>query len=129
MYVNGTTGYYTSCGEQHSRRAPFLILMTHKAGATEEVRGIIRKVALAQIGHWMMGKASIGKEWYILSGAYGHDGLTLDVEDDAFELGTPLPPMLFHWWRKGGGWNSCGSEAPMMREWGRYLIKQQGTKP
>jgi len=89
------------------------------------VRAIIRKVALRQLGHWMMGRTHIGKQWYSLSGAYGHDGLLLDVQPDAWDRGVSLPPHLYRLWNKGGGWNSCGSEAPMMREFGLHLLRQE----
>ena len=121
MYLDNSGGYYTSDGEQHSRRGRFLILMSLRGGDCNDIRGIVRKVALRQLGHWMMGRVRIGREWYSVSGAYGHDGLTLNVADDAFARGTPLPPELYAAWNKGGGWNSCGSEAPDMRKWADTL--------
>ena len=126
MYIENTGGYYKD-GDQHSRRANFLILMLREGDPCDcgVVRCVIRKVALRQMGHWMMGKARIGREWYTLSGSYGSDGLPLRVGDDAYALGVPLPPSLYHWWNKGGGWNSAGMEAPMMREFGKHLLRQQ----
>jgi hypothetical protein len=30
---------------------------------------------------------------------------------------TPITPELYDAWNNGRGWNSAGSEAPMMRRW------------
>jgi len=32
-------------------------------------------------------------------------------------LGVDVPKDLYDLWSKGGGWNSCGSEAKAMKEW------------
>ena len=119
MYLENTVSGYDRNGEQVARRARFLILM--QVDGSEEIRGIVRKVALRQMGHWMMGRARIGQKWYTLSGAYGADGLVKTVAQDAFDRGTPLPEDLREKWNTGGGWNDAGSEAPEMRKWGRAL--------
>ena len=124
MYIDGTDTFYVS-DEQCARKAKFLILMSLRGEDCNVIRGIVRKVALRQMGQWMMGRIRIGRESYSLSGAYGNDGLIVDVAADAFEKGTPLPPELFEAWSHGGGWNSCGSEAPAMREWARTLPSYQ----
>jgi len=122
MYIDHTGyGYCTSSGEQRHSRAPFLMLVMPESDNgscnPSNVRGIVRKVALRQLGHWMMGKARVNGHTLSVSGAYGADGLIMDVPDDVFALGTPIPADLFEAWSKGGGHNSCGSEAEAMRRW------------
>lgn len=114
MYVVQTRSYYTASGNQHSARAPFLLLL-QKPDDTA-IYGCVRKVALEQWGHWMMGRANLGGRWHTVSGAYGSDGLPMDV-DVLPKDAVPLPADLYEAWSKGGGWNSAGSEAPAMREW------------
>jgi hypothetical protein len=119
MYIQEVSGGYRN-GEQVTGRGLFLILVQTKSrviSSPGNFRAVVRKVALRQLGHWMMGKARIGKEWYSLSGSYGHDGLPLTVKDDAFDRAVPVPEELYDAWSKGGGWNSCGSEAAGMRKW------------
>ena len=119
MYIEPTGARYDRGGQQVVRRARFLILMqTHGEGG---LRGIIRRVALRQLGHWMTGRARIGAKWYSISGAYGHDGLPLTVARDAWERGAPLPSELYDAWNHGGGHNSAGNEAGAMREWAQGL--------
>ena len=122
MYIEPTVSGYVGT-EQVTRRARFLILMQERGDSSKGlIRGIIRRrVALHQCGHWMMGRARIGAEWYTLSGACGHDGLTLDVAPDAFNRGTVLPDDLRAAWNTGGGWNSAGSEADAMRTWAQTI--------
>lgn len=78
MYVDrsGFT-YYGSGGEQRHTRAPFLILADDGChdGVDSPLFACIRKVALTQLGQFMMGRANIGGHWRSLSGAYGGDGL------------------------------------------------------
>ena len=123
MYVNGTTGYYRGT-EQCSRRAPFLILMQLEGDHKSPIRGIVRKVALRQFGHWMMGTARIKGHSITMSGAYGGDGLTVDVPLEVYAMGVPLPQGLCDAWNTGGGWNSAGSEAPAMRAWARSIMRE-----
>jgi hypothetical protein len=82
-----------------------------------QIRALVRKVSMHQCGHFMMGRARIGKKTIGLSGSYGGDGLTVSVPRDIWERGLPLPKELHDAWNKGGGWNSAGSEAPLMAEW------------
>ena len=66
----------------------------------------------------MMGRAKIGGTVYVVSGAYGHDGLPLTVSREHFDrYGVPLPDDLRKKWNCGGGWNDAGLEAPAIREW------------
>ena len=124
MYLSkiGRVSYVGS--EQRCSAAPFLILMQSDAapiGHGNNLRGIVRSVALRQLGHWMMGTTRIGNNTISLSGAYGQDGLPKTVPQDVWERGTPLPDDLYEAWNKGGGWNSCGSEANAMRKWALTL--------
>lgn len=124
MYLNnsGTSSYYY-CGEQRCRRGWFLILC-QPAGLPikSEMRAFVRKVALHQLGQWMMGKAQIHGKVFSLSGAYGGDGLPIDVPQEIYDKGTPVPPHLYELWENGGGWNSCGSEREEMLKWAENLI-------
>jgi hypothetical protein len=57
-----------------------------------------------------------------MSGCYGNDGLPMTIEKipkDAKEV----PQELVEAWNTGGGWNSCGSEAPAMAEWAKETFK------
>ena len=119
MYItNEGHGYYRGT-EQHHSRAPFLILVQPPGipGSKEPIRAIVRKVALHQFGHWMMGSARAFGHKIPISGAYGADGLVREVPQEVYDRAIPVPIELVEAWNKGGGWNSCGSEGPAMREW------------
>lgn len=84
MYLKGARlGHYDSSG-QHTARGEFLILLDNDPTAglvsRPELRWIVRKVALRQIGHFMMGKANIGGQWFIVSGPFGNDGLPMHFD-------------------------------------------------
>ncbi len=117
MYLRGSHRYYIG-SEQHVTRAPFLLLLQLRDGpcSPENTFACVRKVALRQLGHWMMGRTRIGAKWYSVSGSYGSDGLPMTV-DALPKDAKPLPRELYDAWNKGGGWNSCGSEASAMRDW------------
>jgi hypothetical protein len=126
VYITNQGGsYYTGSGEQHARRAPFLLLLQPKTEEEKEgdkvngnnLRAVVRQVALCQLGHWMMGTARIKGESVTVSGAYGGDGLPKTVSRKVYEAGIPLPKELYEAWNKGGGWNGAGNEAPAMRKW------------
>jgi hypothetical protein len=125
MYILPSRVFYTDDGQQCSRSAPFLILLSplKYEGKKVPIRGIVRRVCLRQLGHFMMGHTTIKGHRLSLSGAYGNDGLPVTVSDDLFQLGTPLPDDLYEAWNKGGGWNSCGSEREAMSKWGLGLMK------
>ena len=127
MYINPTTRYYDNAG-QHTARGNFLILVQCDDLKTKEIRAIVRKVALHQCGHWMMGSARAFGHRIAISGAYGHDGLPCTVPDDVFEKAIPIPADLYNAWNKGGGWNSCGSEAPLMRQWANKNIRALSSR-
>ena len=116
MYILPTQTYYTASGEQHSARQWFLLLVQPE-NDVNNIRAIVRKVALVQFGHWMMGYAKILNLSILVSGSYGSDGLPITVADKVFDIAIPLPDKLYNAWNSGGGWNSAGSEAPLMRQW------------
>lgn len=130
MYINRTTRYYDNNGE-YIRKQDFLILFSDPD--IRELRGVVRKVAMKQCGHFMMGCAFIKGEKHILSGSYGADGLTNDgfvrnpetkikEPTKAWEVAIPLPDSLVKAWSNGGGWNSAGNEAEAMALWSRKNI-------
>lgn len=125
MFLKSNGTYYTSDGSQHARRASFLILMQPDTpdGHKLPIRAIVRRVALRQCGHWMMGSARIAGQRIPISGAYGSDGLPRSVPMAVYLRGIPIPPELHAAWNTGGGWNSAGSEAPAMQEWALANIK------
>lgn len=119
MYIQKTVTGYEKDGCQVSRRALFLILIRPHVESREgnEVRAIVRKVALRSCGQFMMGCAFAKGKRITISGAYGSDGLPVSVPPSIFEQGIPLPSDLKDTWNNGGGWNGAGSEADAMRKW------------
>ena len=121
MFITKTRSYYSG-NEQHARRARFLLLVQPKRAtisetcAADNTYALVRKVALAQCGNWMMGRANIGGKWRTVSGAYGSDGLPMDIDTLPADA-VRLPADLYKAWSTGGGWNGAGSEAPAMRAW------------
>lgn len=119
MYIdNSGYGYYRGTEQCHSR-APFLILVQPDdyEQRNAPIRALVRKVALHQSGHFMMGRARAFGHRIIISGAYGGDGLPRSVPQEVYDRATPVPQELIDAWNKGGGWNSAGTEAPTMAEW------------
>ncbi len=124
---------YSYCkpdGQQYSTRGHFLILMQSddEPCGPENFRGIIRKVAMKQLGHFMMGTARIKNHSITLSGVYGCDGLPVTVPEEVYQMGVDIPHDLYKVWSKGGGWNSCGSEAEAMQQWARKTFKKELSK-
>jgi len=132
MYVTDEAGTYYKGTEQHHRRAPFLILMQpddEDVGKKNNLRGIVRKVALRQCGHWMMGCARVKNRTVFVCGAYGNSGLPKTVSRKTWEQGIPLPQELYDAWNKGGGWNSVGTEWAAMRKRAvKTLLKKKGER-
>lgn len=116
MYVQLPNRGYNRDGQQWCRKAPFLLLL--QTSADDAIYGVVRNVALKQLGHWMMGKARILGHSYSVSGAYGGDGLPMTVEKIPPDA-RKLPDELHEAWSRGGGWNNVGSEASAMVEWAR----------
>ena len=116
MYLTKGHGYYDRNG-QATRRGRFLLLVQERnKSGPENTFACVRKVALRQCGHWMMGTARIEGKSYAVSGAYGGDGLPMDVDKIPHDA-MRLPAELYEAWNKGGGWNSAGNEALDMRKW------------
>lgn len=126
MYIEPTQTYYVGT-EQRSRRARFLILLQPDTGDWNKypIRAVVRKVALSQVGCWMMGSARIGGKKITLSGSYGSDGLPKSVPMEIYEKGVVLPDYLVEAWSKGGGWNSAGSESQVMAEWANKTFQKE----
>jgi len=122
MFIAGSNTYYVGT-EQRASRGHFLLLLQRKEGPHDAAGtfAVVRKVALRQLGHFMMGRVNLCGKWHTVSGAYGNDGLPMDVERMPADA-KPLPPELYEAWNKGGGWNSAGNEAPDMRTWARQTF-------
>jgi hypothetical protein len=125
MFIRTKYSGYNRHGEQVAAGL-FLILMEPKdtwdsaTGTWRKVpiKAIVRHSSFHQLGHFMMGFARIHGTRITLSGSYGGDGLTCRVPNEIYErYGVELPQELYDAWNKGGGWNSAGSEAPLMRKW------------
>lgn len=120
MYLQRVAVYYDSRG-QTAGRGFFLILVDDEnrdwRNTPLKLRAIVRKVAMQQCGHFMMGTARAYGHSITLSGTYGNDGLVRNVPTEVFEKAVPLPEWLQEAWNVGGGWNSSGSEAEAMRAW------------
>ena len=120
MYLKPTRTYYQGT-EQRAARGPFLILCQPDTrepfDCITQTRAIVRQVALAQLGHWMMGTARAFGQSLTISGSYGSDGLLKTVPPEVYARAVPVPPELMEKWNKGGGWNSAGGEAADMRQW------------
>ena len=124
MYIDRSGFTYYAGTEQRHSRARFLLLLQLKDGATGAANtyGVVRKVALQQFGQFMMGRVNLCGKWRTVSGAYGSDGLPMDVEQLPRDA-VLIPAPLYDAWNKGGGWNGAGSEAEAMRQWAKDLIR------
>jgi len=125
MFIEPTKTYYDH-GEPYTPRARFLILARSKnegSYSKNTIRCFVRKVALRQLGHFMIGVARVHNTFVIVSGPYGNNGLTVDLPQKIWEKGVPLPDYLFEAWKVGGGWNGAGREAGAMREWANKNLK------
>lgn len=125
MYLGGGFTYYAGTEQRHTR-APFLILASR---SPEALYACVRKVALGQFGHFMMGRANIGGSWVTVSGAYGNDGLPMNYDkltdrQRAAFVAVPEEIAAIYW--EGGGHNNAGSEAGVMRKYGRKLAHPSG---
>jgi hypothetical protein len=131
-------GYYRG-SEQCVTRGRFLLLLQpnkykepNHAGtmhldiqascSPENTFAVVRRVALRQLGAFMMGRANLCGKWHTVSGAYGSDGLPMSVDKLPHDA-VPLPRELYDAWSKGGGWNSAGAESRDMRRWAYETFK------
>jgi hypothetical protein len=125
MYLkNDGFSYYTNDGTQHRSRGLFLMLVQdkNKPCGKDNFRALVRKVALKQLGPWMMGHARVKGETLTISGAYGSDGLPMSVSKNVYDAAVDVPSELYDAWAQGGGWNSAGNEAKAMRDWALNTI-------
>jgi hypothetical protein len=114
-----------------SNRSKNFLLLLQPTKATigetcceENIFAVVRKVTLSQFGNFMMGRANINGKWKTVSGAYGSDGLPMEI-DALPKDAVKLPSDLYNAWKDGGGWNSCGNEAAAMCQWARETFKKR----
>lgn len=132
MYIKPTLSYYENSGQQCARRQDFLLLIQPKIDIKNPypdknppIKALVRKVALRQLGHFMMGFARVYRHRVTVSGSYGGDGLPCHVPHEVYDRAqVVLPDELYQAWANGGGWNSAGSEAEAMREWALENLKE-----
>ena len=108
-------------GTEQVASGRFLILCQPKGWENRNapIRALVRFTSMRQLGNFMMGTARAYGHSITLSGSYGSDGLPCDVPQEVYDRAITLPEWLHKAWNEGGGWNSCGSEAPAMRQWAR----------
>lgn len=126
MFIKCESGYDRS-GQQFAR-GQFLLLFSRLSD--KKLFACVRKVSMTQFGHFMMGFARIGSEKITVSGTYGSDGLTLDLNkyEHLQKYLVEMPSEFFEMWSKGGGHNSGGSESKVFRKWAVEHIKQLQPK-
>ena len=107
-------------------RPRFLLLVQDKDKPCDRMnfRALVRCVALQQCGHFMMGVARVKGKTLTVSGAYGSDGLPMNVDADVFAEAMPVPEVLYEMWGKGGGHNCSGSESEWMRSWANIVFPE-----
>ena len=138
MFIKVSKSGYTRDGQQFCQGL-FLVLCQPKwedlpSGSPNPaglpIHAFVRHCKMSQCGHWMIGSVKIGSHKLTMSGAYGADGLPDSVPMEVYKAAIPLPQYLVDAWNNGGGWNSAGSEATLMREWAlENLDFLQAVKP
>ena len=106
MYIDNSGHRYYRGTEQCHTRAPFLILVQpddYERAKKAPIRALVRKVAMHQCGHFMMGSARAFGHKITLSGSYGGDGLPVSVPQAVYDKAIPVPQELIDAWNKGGG--------------------------
>lgn len=119
MYLFSTRAYYQGTSKIVPRQH-FLILfqLEEDKALRPQLYGVTRRVAMQQCGAWMMGRANIKGKWMTLSGSYGSDGLPVTVTRSELPSdAVRLPEDVAEAFWVGDGWNTAGSEAPVLREW------------
>lgn len=127
MFLKVRRSGYTVRDEEQFCEGKFLLFLENKDdnSACQPIRCLVRHTTLKQFGHWMMGKVRIKNKSFTISGAYGSDGLPKHVPEEIYNLGIPLPQELYDLWNKGGGWNSCGSEANEISKWAKQTFRKE----
>src|SRR3990167_5177387 len=124
MFIKDSKGGYTRDGSQWA--SGYFLCLCHPNDVRltmpdypAQTRAFVCYTRMSQVGPWMMAQVKVVGHELTLSGAYGQDGLIMDVPRALWERATPLPAELYDMWKTGGGWNSAGSEAESMRQWAR----------
>jgi len=123
MFIKNVKGGYTRDGSQWA--SGYFLCLCHPSDSgiipvsdyPAQTRAFVCYARMSQLGPWMMANVKIIGHELTLSGAYGQDGLIMDVPRALWEKATQLPNELYEAWKAGGGWNSAGSEAESMRQW------------
>jgi hypothetical protein len=125
MYIrqpkNNWGGYYIG-SEQHSRQADYLMLAS--SHSNKELYACVRKVAMSQCGHFMMGTARVGGQSICVSGPIGNDGLPLnweDLTDRAKQEFVRVPDDVATAYWADDGWNDVGKARGVLTEYGRSI--------
>jgi len=122
MFITTEYSGYDKSGVQRARGSYLILFSSYKLrNSKDDLRlwACVRTVVMRQSGHWMYGFARIGGKKNHISGSYGADGLTRDYDESIDTFLHELPDDLVHefWHPKDQGWNSCGSEGPILRSW------------
>ena len=131
MYIKATRRCYAGT-EQHTGRQWFLLLVEpgkkvkslsgYEYYASDmggpRPRAIVRKVALGQLGHFMMGYAHAFGHKIPCTGDYGNLGLICSVDKDVYDKAVELPEEVYQAWATDTtGWNSAGKSGVPLRKW------------
>lgn len=123
MYITNSGHTYYSGTEQRHTRAPFLLLVQPTDINVSQLkdfppRAIIRRVALSQCGHFMMGTARAFGHSIIVSGSFGNNGLPCDVPADVYEHAIEVPADILAAFWKIDDWNGTGADGKaIVRKW------------
>lgn len=104
MYLGNVERYCDSHGTQFVRKSNYLLFVQTKA-MDSEIRAVVRKVALKQWGHWMMGTARMFGESITVSGSLGSDGLPQTVSQEIFDRACLIPEEVLQVWKQDTGHN------------------------
>ena len=127
MYLNNSGHTYYSGIEQRHTRAPFIILVQPKDISISQLkdfppRAIVRKVALRQYGHFIMGTARAFGESISVSGSFGGDGLPCDVPMHVYERAMELPAdVLAAYWGIDDWAGKGGEGKAVVRNWAKTI--------
>ena len=125
MFIKAIGGI-NRAGEQFAK-GKFLALFSEHIG--KDLYGVVRSCHMTQLGNFMMGFIRIGDQRITVSGTYGSDGLTKDLDKitaiNRKYLTSAPADVCAAFWAGEGGWNGAGSEGAAMREWGKAIIKNK----
>jgi len=114
MYLKQPERYYRGTA-QGARGAPFLLLLQRRDQpiGQNNLFAVVRKVALLQCGHFMMGKANLSGQWVSVSGNFGNDGLPMDVDALPSDA-VPVPTDVYNIW-------NAHEYGKRLKEWGNSI--------